>query len=127
MKLLIFLLLPMFGTSQIKIDSIDWSKMEMICGVAHYDADGNGFSCNYKGTLYPFYIRDSTINKWFVKTEGKDSIFYYKHNIEWVYIWNGRPKSELYGYECKKNGTTIGNPYKGKDTLIIKDQAWMPK
>ena len=37
------------GQKVSKVDTIDWSKMEMRCGVAHGTKDG-WFDCDFKGT-----------------------------------------------------------------------------
>jgi hypothetical protein len=111
-----------------KIDTIDWPKMEMHCLVAHMTKDGI-FTCNFKGTYYPETIYDSTIRKWFIEVKNNDSVFYYRTDVERLYIWNGRPKNQEYGYEWKTGSGSVRIPdkYNGSDTLKIKEQIWKPK
>ena len=106
----------------------DWSKIETRCAVAHFTKDGV-FTCDFQGTYYPEIITDSTIKKWFIKVVNSDSLFYYKYDIVKTYIWDGRPKNQDYGYECKSRSMIeiIANKYTGNDTLRIKEQAWRQK
>ena len=111
-----------------KYDTVDFSKMEMRCGVAHWTNDGV-FSCDFKGAYYPESLKDSTIRKWFIKVVNGDSLFYYRTDVVRLYIWNGRPKNQEYGYEWKTGGGSVTMPdkYNGSDTLKIKEQIWKPK
>ena len=127
-KIILMPLIAMFYTSAFSQNppSKFQKVIRMTCAVAHGDGKGNVFVCDFNGTYYPAYIQDDKIKKWFIKMDGMDSLFYYRKDIDRIFIWNGRPKNELYGYECKEIGTTMGNPYQG-DTLIIKDQIWTPR
>lgn len=109
-------------------DTLYLSNVEWRCAVAHYTKEGV-FTCNFKGTYYPEHIFDSTIRKWFVEIKNGDSVFYYRNDVTRLYIWNGRPKNEMYGYEWKMGGgsTTLPDKYNGSDTLRIKEQVWRPK
>lgn len=97
------------------------------CAVAHITKDGV-FTCDFNGTYYPEYIKDSSIKKWFIKVVNKDSLFYYRTYATKVYVWNGRPKNEAYGYEWKtKDGSvTMPDKYNGLDTIREKVQVWKP-
>lgn len=66
---------------------------------------------------------------WFVEIKNGDSIFYYRNDVTRLYIWNGRPKNEIYGYEWKvgSGSITLPDKYNGSDTLRIKEQVWKPK
>lgn len=111
------------------LDSSIYDKYEWRCGVAHMNKDG-GFSCDFKGTYYPFEIYDSTIRKWFIKIVNGDSLFYYRHDVEKLFVWRKKSKAGMYGYEHQDGyegcGTTIGKPYDKSigDTLRIKEQVW---
>jgi hypothetical protein len=125
----IFLLRVIASNCQaVSKDIIDFSGVGWRCAVAHYSKDGI-FTCNFNGAYYPETIFDSTIRKWFVEMKNGDSIFYYRNDLTKIYIWNGRPKNEMYGYEWKSGGGSITLPdkYNGSDTLRIKEQKWTPK
>lgn len=127
MKVLFLLLLPMFGYAQVRTErSFDWSKMEMRCAVAHGDGKGNVFTCDYNGTYYPEVIQDTTITKWFVKMEGKDSLFYYRRIVIDTFVWNGKDKAAIYGYESLDKSTIIPTSYT-KDTITFNRQVWRSK
>jgi len=97
------------------------------CLVAHVDSSGI-FTCDFRGTYYPATIFDSTITKWFIKCVGNDSLFYYRHFREEVYVWNGRSKNEMYGYVYDMGGASITIPDSyTTDTLRIIRQEWKPK
>jgi hypothetical protein len=99
------------------------------CLVAHYTKDGI-FTCNFKGTFYPDRIYDTSIKKWFIEKRGADSLFYFKTDTVDVYIWNGRPKNEIYGYESmemRKTGFGMTAPWEyTTDTISFKRQNWRP-
>ena len=97
------------------------------CGVAHITKDGV-FSCDFRGTLYPERIYDTTVSKWFIKVWKDDSIFYYKTDTVYKYVWNGRPHNEMYGYQQRADGMGITLPdrWNGSDTMYVKEQLWRP-
>jgi hypothetical protein len=98
------------------------------CGVAHWTKDGI-FQCDFKDTYYPDQIFDTTVTKWFIHMYCGDSLFYYRHYETWLYVWNGRPKNEMFGYEHRFVGggsITIPDKYMGKDTLIDRHEYWTP-
>lgn len=126
----LFMLIAMYSSSQTPsgfLDSATYARIEWRCGVAHWTADGV-FSCDFKGTYYPERIFDTTVKKWFIKIVNGDSLFYYKTDAVGLYIWNGRPKNQEYGYEWKTGGgsVTLPDKYNGSDTLRSKYQIWKP-
>jgi hypothetical protein len=127
--LILVMLCSLKASSQTIKDTVfDFSKMDMRCGVAHITKDGV-FSCDFKGTYYPEHLYDSTVRKWFIKVKDGDSLFYYRHDVERLYIWNGRPKNQEYGYEWETGGGSVAIPdkYNGSDTLRIMEQVWTSK
>lgn len=106
---------------------VNLDSIEMRCGVIHGTKDGY-FSCNFNGTYYPITIFDTTKTRWYIESVKGDSVFYYKSIVTDIYIWNGRPKNEMYGYELQSCGGCITLPdlYIG-DTLKTRRQEWSPK
>lgn len=99
----------------------------MRCLVAHITPDG-GFGCDFEGHYYPYRINDTTIYKWFVKMENGDSLFSYRTDSVYLYIWSGRPKNQEYGYQSEEMhntgyGETIADRYT-TDTIRFKRQVW---
>lgn len=103
--------------------------MDWRCGVNHITNEGV-FSCDFKGNYYPENIYDSTIRKWFIKIVENDSLFYYRHDVERLYVWRDKNKKGLYGYQyeygCSGCGETIPKRYDKSvgDTLRIMEQVW---
>lgn len=132
MKIILLLSMIVCSTickaQSIAVDTVRFSLEDIRCAVAHGTKDG-WFDCDFKGTYYPYHIFDTSITKWFIKMKDGDSLFYYRHFYTEVYIWNGRPKNEEYGYFFGENGNgiTIPDKYNGSDTLRIIKQVWEPK
>lgn len=114
-------------SNAIKVDStfhLDYENMR--CGVIHMNEKG-AFDCDFNGHYYPIWINDTAKYKWFVRIKDGDSIFYYRKDVVRLYIWNGRPHNQIYGYvlDLGMGGSeTRPDKYNGHDTLRIKEQVW---